>query len=230
MRAGPVRVAGVGGVGAVGVGGANLPAEGAELLSLAQELTEPRLLVCRVVGVMAQIAAAHVGFAPVIAEAIGRLAASVASRLTEAEPESPGMRALQYADVTFSAAGELTEYLGVGRVEVRSEAAAAQRLWDLDRDQPARRGGVVDGRGRAFPVPGQRPGRAARGPLPGVSRAIRAEPPGVRRAARTDLPGVRRSGMYRRVPPYPPGRHNVPGRGELGGPGEPPGRGGPPAR
>ena len=127
-------MAGVGGVGAVGVGGANLPAEGAELLSLAQELTEPRLLVCRVVGVMAQIAAAHVGFAPVIAEAIGRLAASVASRLTEAEPESPGMRALQYADVTFSAAGELTEYLGVGRVEVRSEAAAAQRLWDLDRD------------------------------------------------------------------------------------------------
>ena len=86
-------------------GRGELPAEGAGLLSLAQELADRRLLICRVVGVMAQIAAAHAGFAPVAAEAIGRLAGSLASRLTEPEPESPGMRALQYADVTFSAPG-----------------------------------------------------------------------------------------------------------------------------
>jgi hypothetical protein len=242
-----VGAAGVGaaGVGAAGVGGTKLPAEGAELLSLAQELTEPRLLLCRVVGVMAQIAAAHVGFPPVAAEAIGRLAGSLASRLTEAEPESPGTRALQYADVTFSVAEDLT--LDVGRVEVRYSDDTDRRLWALDRDPPPRRGSVADrGRSRVSPVPGQRPDRAARRELPGVGRAVRAEspgvpraaragppgvgrvvraePPGVPRAARAELRGVRRPGWYRRVPPYRPGPGDLPGRGELGG------RGGPPAR
>jgi hypothetical protein len=202
--------------------GTNLPAEGAELLSLAQELTEPRLLLCRIVGVMAQIAAAHVGFPPVVAEAIGRLAGSLASRLTEPEPESPGMRALQYADVTFSVAEDLT--LDVGRVEVRLSDDTDRRLWALDRDPPARRGSVADrGRSRVSPVPGQRLDRAARRE-PGVGWAVRAEPPGVPRAARAELRGVRRPGWYRRVPPYRPGPGDLPGRGELGG------RGGPPAR
>ncbi len=41
--------AGGAGVGAAVVGGANLPAEGAELLSIVQELTDPRLLICRAV-------------------------------------------------------------------------------------------------------------------------------------------------------------------------------------
>jgi len=216
--------AGGAGVGAAVAGGANLPAEGAELLSIVQELTDPRLLICRVVGVMAQVAAAHVGFGPVAAEAIGRLAGGLASQLTEPEPESRGMRALQYADVTFSVAGELTEYLGVRRVEVRSLVDPAGRLWDLDRDEPARRGGIASGRRRANPVPGQRPGRAARAGVPGVRRVAPAEPAGVRRAARAGLPGVRRAGRYRRVPPYRPGRPDLPGRGD------PPGRGGPPAR
>lgn len=234
--------AGGAGVGAAGVVGATLPAEDAELLSLAQELTEPRLLICRVVGVMAQIAAAHVGFPPVAAEAIGRLAGSLASRLTEPEQESPGMRALQYADVAFSVAEDLT--LDVGQVEVRF---SDRRLWALDWDPPARRGSVADrGRSRVSPVPGQRPRRApragppgldrvvraepppvrraARAGAPGVGRAVRPEPPGVRRAARAQVRGVSRSGWYRRVPRYLPGRDDLPGRGE------PPGRGGPPAR
>jgi hypothetical protein len=102
-------------------------------VSIVQELTDPRLVICRVVGVMAQVAAVHVGFSPVLAQAIGQLAGSLASRLTEPAPESPGTRVLQYADVTFSVAGELTEYLDVGRVEVRSAPDTA-RLRDLDRE------------------------------------------------------------------------------------------------
>lgn len=209
---------GAGGAG-VDLGGASLPAEGAELLSLAQELAEPRLLICRVVGVMAQIAAAHVGFPSLAAEAIGRLAGSLASRLTEPEPESGGMRALHCADVTFSVTEDLT--VDVGRVQVWF---SDRRLWALDRDPPARRGSVADrGRSRVSPVAGQRPDRAA-GAGPGLGRLIRAEPPPVRRAARAELPGVGRSGWYRRVPRYRPGRGDLPGRDE------PPGRGGPPAR
>ena len=220
----PGTGAGRAGVGTAVVGGANPPAEGAELLSIIQELTDPRLLICRVAGVMAQIAAAHVGFGPVAAEAIGRLAAGLASRLTEPAPESRGTQALQYADVTFSAAGELTKYLGVGRLEVRSLFAADRRLWDLDRDEPARRGSTADGRRWAYPVPAQRPGRAARAGVPGVGRVVRAEPQGVRRAARARLRGVGEPVWYRRVPPYRSGRGDLPGRND------PPSRGGPPGR
>ena len=159
--------AGGGGIGGAGIGaagagaaGTSLPAEaaalsaeGAALLSIVQELTEPRLLICRVVGAMAQIAAVHVGFAVPVAEKIGQLAASLASRFIEPGPESPGTRALQYADVTFSVAGDLTEYLDVGRVEVRSPADAARRLWGLDRDPPARRSGTREtDRRRVYPA------------------------------------------------------------------------------
>jgi len=207
--------AGGAGVGAAVVGEANLPAEGAELLSIVQELTDPRLLICRVVGVMAQIAAAHVGFGPVAAGAIGRLAGDLASRLTEPEPESTGMRALQYADVTFSAAGELTKYLDVGRVEVRSLVDAESRLRDLDRDKPARRGSIANGRRRGYPVPGQRPPRAARGELPGVGRLVRAEPAGVRRAARAGVPGVGRLVRAEPAGVRRAARAGVPGVGRL---------------
>jgi hypothetical protein len=238
---------GGGGIGAAGAGAAGtsplaeaaaLSAEGAALLSIVQELTEPRLLICRVVGVMAQIAAVHVGFAVPVAEKIGQLAASLASRFIEPGPESPGTRALQYADVTFSVAGDLTEYLDVGRVEIRSRADADRRLRGLDRDPPARRSRTRDIGRQADALPERQAGRAARAPLPGVSRAVQGPPPGVgrlvrgplpgvSRAARAPLPGVGRPGRLRGVPRYPPGRG---GRGELGGPGEPPGRGGPSSR
>jgi hypothetical protein len=239
-----VRPAGGGGIGVAGVGaaGSSLPAEaaalaaeGAVLLPIVQELTEPRLLICRVVGVMAQIAAVHVGFPAGVARAIGQLAGSLASQFIEPEPESPGMRALQYADVTFSATGELTEYLGVGRVEVRSQAEAARRLSDLDRDRPApgsRTTGI--GRRRAYPLVERQAGRAARETLPGVGRRVQGSLPGVGRRVQGALPGegqvaggrlrgVGRAGPHR-MPPDLPGRGHLPGRGD------PPGRGGRPAR
>jgi hypothetical protein len=239
---------------------AALSAEGATLLPIAQELTDPRLLVCRVVGVMAQIAAVHVGFSPTVAEMIGRLAGSLASRLTEAEPESQGTRVLQYADVTFSAAGELTEHLGVGRVEIRSRAEATRRLRALDRDPPPSRSRTTNpppSRSRttnrirlvqALPerqvlraarLPGVSP--AVRGPQPGVSPVIRGLSPGVRSAVRglppgqgqmaeRPLPGVGGSRRYRPPPRYRPGRRGVPSRGRVLGRDELRDRGEPPSR
>lgn len=132
---------------------------------------------------MAQIAAFNVGFQLPAARLIGQLAGELAGRLLGAEPDGPGMRALQYADVTFSAAGKLAEYLDVGRVEVRSADDAAQRLRDLDRDPQPSRSRTTDEVSRVDVLPAQQALRSDREPLRGVDRS------GRHRSASRDLSG-----------------------------------------
>ena len=178
-------VAAVWPAGSSGIGGAGASAlaEDAALLSIVRDLADPRIFVSQVVGVMAQIAAFNVCFGLPAARVIGQLAGELAGRLLGAEPDGPGMRALQYADVTFSAAGKLAEYSQVAYAAVESPAEVAPRLRDLDREPSGgRERAAGTARRRADVVGEQQTGRAAWVLLPGVGQAGGIARPGARPA------------------------------------------------
>jgi hypothetical protein len=212
----------------------SLPTKGAALLSIVQDLLDPRIFASRVVGVMAQIAALKVGFPLKIARLIGELAGNLAGRLLGADRDGPGMRALQYADVTFSEAGKLIEYLPEPDDEVPSRDEVASPVRKVDRDQPAGRGRPPRGeRGRARrvrQVSGRSP-RDARDTAPGRVDAAKTRPSGRQPPI---LPGAGRGTSASRAIP-PEGRSRWPrqmprpgdptDRSDRGGREKPPSRG-----
>jgi hypothetical protein len=82
--------------------GTGLPASSAELLTIAEELLDPRLLAAELVRITVQVAAVHAGLAP-IARVMGQAAQDLFTSLLGPDPEARKVQAVQYADLTLSA-------------------------------------------------------------------------------------------------------------------------------
>lgn len=80
------------------------PASGGELLTIAEALLDPRILVAKVAGAVAEVAALHAGFPPVVARVIGQVVEDWCyGLLSQDDPDVGKARAVQYFDFTFSA-------------------------------------------------------------------------------------------------------------------------------
>jgi hypothetical protein len=86
------------------VTGMSSPASSAELLNIAEESLDPRLLAAEVVRVTVQIAAVHAGIPPFVARLMGQVAGNLFTELSSPDPDAGQVRTVQYVDLALSAA------------------------------------------------------------------------------------------------------------------------------
>ena len=79
------------------------PVRNAEVLTVAEELLDPRLLAAELVRVTAQVAAVHAGIPPPVARVMGQAAGDLFVQLLGKDSNARKVRAVQYADLTLSA-------------------------------------------------------------------------------------------------------------------------------
>ena len=77
----------------------------AELLNVAEELLDPRLLAAEVVRVMVQIAAVHAGIPPPVARVMGQAAGDLFVSVVSPDPDAGEVQAVRCVDLALSAEG-----------------------------------------------------------------------------------------------------------------------------
>jgi hypothetical protein len=79
------------------------PASSSEMLSLAEELLDPRLLAGELARAVVQVAAVHAGIPLPVARLMGKAAQDLLVSLLSPDPDARKVEAVQYADLTLSA-------------------------------------------------------------------------------------------------------------------------------
>ena len=85
--------------------GMGSPVSSAELLNVAEELLDPRLLAAEVVRVMVQIAAVHAGIPPPVARVMGQAAGDLFLSVLSPDPAAGEVQAVRCVDLALSAEG-----------------------------------------------------------------------------------------------------------------------------
>lgn len=143
------------------VTGMRSPASSAELLNIAEESLDPRLLAAEVVRVIVQIAAVHAGIPLPVARVMGQAAGNLFTELSSPDPDAGKVQAVQYVDLALSAEdGSLINSPALPQIVTAETANVIDKV--LDRD--------------LRPAAPQREPRTA--PRPDLTGAPRPAPPG----------------------------------------------------
>jgi hypothetical protein len=153
--------------------GMGSPASSAELLTVAEELLDPRLLAANLVGATVQVAAVHAGIPPPVARVMGKAAQDLLVSLLSPDPDARKVEAVQYVDLTLSAEdGSLINSPALPERVVGETANVIDKLLDPDGRQLPR-GPVPEPA-----APGGQPRKPLRLPRPDHTGAPRPAPPG----------------------------------------------------
>jgi hypothetical protein len=142
------------------------PASSSEMLSLAEELLDPRLLAGELARALVQVAAVHAGIPLPVARLMGKAAQDLLVSLLSPDPDARKVEAVQYADLTLSAVdGSL---MNSPALLERVTGEIADVINELLDPHPAPRPAA----------PGGHPRPILRPPRPEVTGAPPAPPPG----------------------------------------------------
>jgi hypothetical protein len=83
--------------------GPTFPASHAEMLALAEELLDPRILAAKLVAATVRVAAVHAGIPSPVAQVMGQAAGDLFLSLVSPDPDARKVQAVQYVDLTVSA-------------------------------------------------------------------------------------------------------------------------------
>jgi hypothetical protein len=110
------------------------PASPEELFTIAEALLDPGILVAKLAGAVAEVAALHAGFPPVVARVIGQAVQDwFHALLSQDDPDVGKERAVQYFDFTFSATtGSLINCSALHQTVVDQTADAITKLLGPD--------------------------------------------------------------------------------------------------
>ena len=109
------------------------PGSSAELLNVAEELLDPRLLAAELVRATVQVAAFHAGIPLPVARVMGQFAKDVFGSMVSPDPDAGKVRALQYVDLIFSAEdGSLLNNPALPQIAVEGTADVIDRLLGPD--------------------------------------------------------------------------------------------------
>jgi hypothetical protein len=120
--------------------GMSLPATNAEMLSLAEELLDPRILAAKLIEATVQVAAVHAGIPPPVARVMGQAAGKLFLQLVSPDPDARKVEAVQYVDLIVSAKdGSVLDSPALPQIAAGETADVINRLLgpdDLRPDDP----------------------------------------------------------------------------------------------
>jgi hypothetical protein len=109
------------------------PDSSAELLAVAEELRDPRILAGKLVGAAVQVAAVHAGIPLPVARVMGKAAQDLLISLLSPDPDANKVEAVQYVDLLLSAGnGSLINRPALREVVVGETADVIDKLLDPD--------------------------------------------------------------------------------------------------
>jgi hypothetical protein len=157
------------------VSGMSSPASSAELLNVAEEALDPRLLAAQVVRVIVQIAAVHAGIPLPVARVMRQAAGNLFTELSSPDPDAGKVRAVQYVDLALSAEdGTLINGPALPQIVTAETADVIDKLLAPDGRQLPR--------GSKDPLPDLKPAEPRnmrpKTPTPDQTGAPRTAPPG----------------------------------------------------
>jgi hypothetical protein len=115
------------------VTGMRSPASSAELLNIAEESLDPRLLAAEVVRVIVQIAAVHAGIPLPVARVMGQAAGNLFTELSSPDSDAGKVQAVQYVDLALSAEdGSLINSPALPQIVTAETANVIDKLLDPD--------------------------------------------------------------------------------------------------